>query len=232
MKSTEYMEIRNALILLTKISGVFPVTRKSGINLEKRVAKIKGDEREDLKVLATGVAAALAARKSSWISEEEFGMGHLDLKPAPSPAKSLASIVPISNGSVINSSQNENAGSRNVALGNQLSDSATSVKEIARAKAADGRSESVTHMKLDSAQPKQRGGQSANGADLHSITPAIQSGNSRPVGIQKTVDEHLKGVPDENMVKVTSKVSIESEVWFLYVIMVWYIRPMLLVGTG
>jgi len=46
------------------------------------VAKLKGDEREDLKVLATGVAAALAARKSSWLSEEEFGMGHIDLKPA------------------------------------------------------------------------------------------------------------------------------------------------------
>lgn len=28
-----------------------------------QVAKIKSDEREDLKVLATGVAAALAARK-------------------------------------------------------------------------------------------------------------------------------------------------------------------------
>lgn len=28
-----------------------------------QVAKIKGEEREDLKVLATGVAAALAARK-------------------------------------------------------------------------------------------------------------------------------------------------------------------------
>jgi THO complex subunit 2 len=72
------------------------------------VGKLKGDEREDLKVLATGVAAALAARKvshcfvppsppptpsgytkvmfhimqSSWLSEEDFGMGHLDLKPA------------------------------------------------------------------------------------------------------------------------------------------------------
>lgn len=37
LESTEYMEIRNALIMLTKISSVFPVTRKSGINLEKRV---------------------------------------------------------------------------------------------------------------------------------------------------------------------------------------------------
>jgi THO complex subunit 2 len=87
MESKEYMEIRNALIVLTKISSVFPVLRKSGINLEKRVsqlsviihvmllanfsdlfdqvAKLKGDEREDLKVLAMGVAAALAARKVS-----------------------------------------------------------------------------------------------------------------------------------------------------------------------
>ncbi|XP_062113290.1 THO complex subunit 2 isoform X2 [Humulus lupulus] len=86
LESSEYMEIRNSLILLTKISSVFPVTRKSGINLEKRVSKIKSDEREDLKVLATGVAAALAARKPSWVTDEEFGMGYLELKPAPSLA--------------------------------------------------------------------------------------------------------------------------------------------------
>jgi hypothetical protein len=36
-------------------------------NLFDQVAKLKGDEREDLKVLATGVAAALAARKVSSI---------------------------------------------------------------------------------------------------------------------------------------------------------------------
>jgi hypothetical protein len=34
------MEIRNALIVLTKISGVFPVLRKSGVNLEKRVSQL------------------------------------------------------------------------------------------------------------------------------------------------------------------------------------------------
>lgn len=36
------MEIRNSLIMLTKISSVFPVTRKSGINLEKRVTYLNG----------------------------------------------------------------------------------------------------------------------------------------------------------------------------------------------
>jgi hypothetical protein len=40
MESKEYMEIRNALIVLTKISNVFPVIRKSGVNLEKRVSPL------------------------------------------------------------------------------------------------------------------------------------------------------------------------------------------------
>ncbi|KAJ3678301.1 hypothetical protein LUZ60_002104 [Juncus effusus] len=87
LESNEYMEIRNALIVLTKISSVFPVLRKSGVTLEKRVAKIKADEREDLKVLATSVAAALASRKSTWVAEEVFCMGYVDLKPAASPKK-------------------------------------------------------------------------------------------------------------------------------------------------
>jgi predicted AAA+ superfamily ATPase len=37
MESKEYMEIRNALTVLTKITSIFPVMRKSGINIEKRV---------------------------------------------------------------------------------------------------------------------------------------------------------------------------------------------------
>ncbi|KAL0695455.1 hypothetical protein Bca4012_062635 [Brassica carinata] len=38
LESNEYMEICNALILLTQISGVFPVTRKTGYNIEKRAS--------------------------------------------------------------------------------------------------------------------------------------------------------------------------------------------------
>ncbi|GER41251.1 THO complex subunit [Striga asiatica] len=123
LESTEYMEIRNALIMLTKISSVFPVTRKSGINLEKRVAKIKSDEREDLKVLATGVAAALAAKKPSWVTDEEFGMGYLDLKPAPVPASKplSANVGALQNGAGPSSSQAEQVGGRTATSGS-LSD--------------------------------------------------------------------------------------------------------------
>ncbi|KAK4423361.1 THO complex subunit [Sesamum alatum] len=134
LESAEYMEIRNALIMLTKISGVFPVTRKSGINLEKRVAKIKSDEREDLKVLATGVAAALAARKPSWVTDEEFGMGYLDIKPAPAPAsKSLsANATAVQNGAGLSVSQAEQMGGRSVSAGSLHSDTGNAIRDPRR----------------------------------------------------------------------------------------------------
>ncbi|KAG9443939.1 hypothetical protein H6P81_015279 [Aristolochia fimbriata] len=186
LESNEYMEIRNALIMLTKISGVFPVTRKSGINLEKRVAKIKGDEREDLKVLATGVAAALASRKSSWVSEEEFCMGQVDLKPGVSPAK----MVSMQNGSSLSVPSAENA-----ILKSQASQS-ESASGVPRPKPVDvrlDRSESSA-LKPDSGQGKTRSGTLANGGDVQSaILPA-------------------KGAQDENMIKFNPKTAGESEV--------------------
>ncbi|KAJ4710125.1 THO complex subunit 2 [Melia azedarach] len=209
LESTEYMEIRNALILLTKISGVFPVTRKSGINLEKRVAKIKSDEREDLKVLATGVAAALAARKSLWVTDEEFGMGYLELKPAPSLAsKSISGNSALQNGSAHNVPPGE-PGAGKAATVAQHTDSGNSVKDqIPRTKASDGRlerTESLSHVKADQGHPKLKGGSLTNGSDVHSATPSAAAGASKLVENQKQVDE------DENMAKVASKNSTESE---------------------
>ncbi|XP_020090049.1 THO complex subunit 2 isoform X2 [Ananas comosus] len=172
LESTEYMEIRNALIVLTKISSVFPVIRKSGINIEKRVAKIKGDEREDLKVLATGVAAALAARKSSWVSEEEFGMGHIDLKPSASPAKALT--------------------------GNQAIDPLNAAKDpMARMKSSDSRaekSEGAMLPKSDISQQK-RGGMSANGHDHSSPAP------SKPSGVEVGSEEPVTKASQKSMVE-------------------------------
>ncbi|KAK2995185.1 hypothetical protein RJ640_005775 [Escallonia rubra] len=215
LESTEYMEIRNALILLTKISNVFPVTRKSGINLEKRVAKIKSDEREDLKVLATGVAAALAARKPSWVTEEEFGMGYLDLKPAPSLAsKPLAvNVAAAQNGPGVNTSQNESAGGRIVGT-SQHSDFGNSVKEpLVRTKPVDGRLERTesTSLKSDTGHGKLKGGSLANGSDSPSTVPsAAQAGVSRSVDNQKQLDELANKTSDDN-VKVAVKTTVESE---------------------
>ncbi|OMO88902.1 hypothetical protein CCACVL1_08125 [Corchorus capsularis] len=210
LESTEYMEIRNALIMLTKISGVFPVTRKSGINLEKRVAKIKSDEREDLKVLATGVAAALAARKSSWVTDEEFGMGYLELKPASSLASKFAAsnTVSVPNGSSVNVSQIEAAGGRSVAQGpdgNMIKD------QIPRTK-SDGRLERVENVPPGKSELKTKGGISANGSDSQSSVPLATShaGTSKSLENQKQLDESSNKM-DEHAVKVPAKNPAELE---------------------
>ncbi|PON53679.1 THO complex [Trema orientale] len=212
LESTEYMEIRNSLIILTKISGVFPVTRKSGINLEKRVSKIKSDEREDLKVLATGVAAALAARKPSWVTDEEFGMGYLELKPAPSSLaakSSVGNLVAIQSGSAINVSQNEYAGVKT-----NVSDSSNSVKDqMLKARPADGRTErteGVSNMKSDPGNVKLKGGSLINGTDAQSAMPSAGLSSGKSLENQKQVDESINR-PDENLGKVAPKNSSEPE---------------------
>lgn len=196
LESTEYMEIRNALILLTKISSVFPVTRKSGINIEKRVAKIKSDEREDLKVLATSVGAALAARKPSWVTEEEFGMGYLELKPAPSVASKSA--TGNSSGGV---SQGEPPVGRVTSEGQPLDSGTPQKDQTLRTKPIDGRVES------SSSNARLKGGPVANGSDM--LASTVQGATSR--SSEKPLDEPPNKIMDENVAKVTIKASTESE---------------------
>ncbi|KAL0698843.1 hypothetical protein Bca4012_054965 [Brassica carinata] len=227
LESNEYMEIRNALIMLTKISGVFPVTRKTGYNIEKRastylldslklvlcvlllfhvlffvrrlmspflvdlvsqVAKIKNDEREDLKVLATGVAAALAARKSSWVTDEEFGMGFLELKAPPVH-------TPSQNGLVGGVSQGDSTGGRSSV--NQQPESGAK-DQLSKTKTT-GRTENIPS-KSDHGQPKSKGSYPSD---------AQQSMSKKPMD-QKETDESPR-ISDENPGKAGSKYS-ESEV--------------------
>uniref|UniRef100_A0A0D9V9I6 THO complex subunit 2 n=1 Tax=Leersia perrieri TaxID=77586 RepID=A0A0D9V9I6_9ORYZ len=191
MESKEYMEIRNALIVLTKISSIFPVIRKSGVNLEKRVAKLKGDEREDLKVLATGVAAALASRKSSWLSEEEFGMGLLELKQGP------AKNVP----------------------GNQSTDPLTAKNQSVRAKSIEGRHERSEGVMRPDAQQK-KNVLSANGSDNQIPSSSAQGkgvirGSDEPpklisdegVKVSKPTAESETRVPQKRVAHNPGKVS-------------------------
>lgn len=136
--------------------------------------------------------------QSFWVTDEEFGMGYLELKPAPSLAsKSLSGNVVAVQGSAINVSQSEPG------TGNSVKD------HISRAKPGDGRlerTESISHVKSDNV--KLKGSSLTNGSDIHSSVPstAVQAEMSRVVENQKQVDE------DENMAKVAMKNSAESEV--------------------
>lgn len=159
-------------------------------------------------------------------------MGYLELKPAPSLAsKSISGNSALQNGSAHNVPPGE-PGAGKAATVAQHTDSGNSVKDqIPRTKASDGRlerTESLSHVKADQGHPKLKGGSLTNGSDVHSATPSAAAGASKLVENQKQVDE------DENMAKVASKNSTESEVLSKSHCCVWIsiflIRSVLLVG--
>lgn len=154
----------------------------------------------------------------SWVTDEEFGNGYLDSKPAPSLSSKSASgnSVPAQSSSAIKLSQSEPAGGKTVATATQHSDS---VKDhILKSKPADGRlerTESVTIVKPDPGIVKLKVGLLVNGADAQSSLPSatVQSGSgtSRSTENPKQVDESTRTL-DENMAKVAPKNSTDPEV--------------------
>ncbi|RZC14072.1 THO complex subunit 2 isoform B [Glycine soja] len=168
-----------------------------------KVAKIKSDEREDLKVLATGVAAALAARKPSWVTDEEFGMGYLELKPSPSMTKSSAgNSATVQSGINLNVSQTESVSGKHVDSGNTVKDQAI------RTKTVDGKSErieSITVTKSDAGHIKLKSSSMVNGLDAQSsMAPSsVQSGMPKSMENPKQVEESINRASDEHGTRST-----------------------------
>ncbi|MCH79592.1 THO complex subunit 2-like, partial [Trifolium medium] len=170
------------LIMLTKISSIFPVTRRSGVNLERQVAKIKSDVREDLKVLATGVAAALVTRKL-----------------ASSMTKSAAgNSAAVQSGIGLHVSQTESAREKHLDSGNIVKD------RTVKTKTADGKSErteSFTATKSDSGHVKLKGSSMVNGLNAQSSLPAGQSRALRSAENPTQVAEFISRAPDEHVTR-------------------------------
>ncbi|KAF8572258.1 hypothetical protein P879_00812 [Paragonimus westermani] len=75
LESGSYVQIRNALIILTRILPQYPRILQFGSAVERRVLKLKEEEKDrrpDLKALAFSYAGLLLPRKAKWVSEEEF----------------------------------------------------------------------------------------------------------------------------------------------------------------
>ena len=71
--STEYMRIRNAIIILTRINGHFPRINRHGDRMAKIIGSVREEEsREDLKVLAIRYSAMLSVGKAKWVDESQF----------------------------------------------------------------------------------------------------------------------------------------------------------------
>ena len=73
LESKEYMQLRNGMIILDKISKVFPVMSFMGAEFEKAVKLIEQTEdRADVKQMARSYYAKLRIRKPAWIPAKKF----------------------------------------------------------------------------------------------------------------------------------------------------------------
>lgn len=133
----------------------------------------------------------------SWVTDEEFGMGYLELKPAPAVTKSSAgNSATVHSGMNLNVSQTESASGKHVDSGNTAKD------QVIRTKTADGKSErteSMTVTKSDSGHTKVKSGSMINGLDAQtSSTLSIQSGVSKSMENSKQVEESINRPSDEH----------------------------------
>jgi hypothetical protein len=94
LESEDYIQMRNALIVLTKIAPQFPKINTFSMALEKRIEKIKSiekDKRQDIYTLAVVYSGLLKQKKQNMIDESKF---HIKEMPTQSITKSGNSAVP------------------------------------------------------------------------------------------------------------------------------------------
>ncbi|XP_050443418.1 THO complex subunit 2 isoform X2 [Adelges cooleyi] len=75
LESKDYVQIRNSLIILIKIVNHFPVLTKLATLIDKKVEKVREDEKEkrqDLYTLATSYCGLLKGRSSQFLKEADF----------------------------------------------------------------------------------------------------------------------------------------------------------------
>ncbi|XP_022086856.1 THO complex subunit 2-like isoform X2 [Acanthaster planci] len=97
LESKDYTQIRNTLILLTKILTFFPLVLNLSAVLEKRVDKIRleeKDKRPDLFALAMGYSGLLKARKPHMIAEDQFHSKDTKAQPTSAATSKKASAQP------------------------------------------------------------------------------------------------------------------------------------------
>jgi cell division septation protein DedD len=73
LESKDYIKMRNAIVVLDKISDYFPIIKQIGMHIEGKMAGIlQAESREDLKLLLTRYDASLKRNSSKWIPIEQF----------------------------------------------------------------------------------------------------------------------------------------------------------------
>lgn len=111
LESKDYMQIRNALIILMRILPHFPLLQKLSQIIEKYVLRVIEDEknkRQDLFVLASSYIGQLKTRANDMMKEADFH------QISDKPAKSSPDTAKVVNGNTTSASSTPSNGNQMV----------------------------------------------------------------------------------------------------------------------
>lgn len=123
LQSEEYIQMRNSLIILTKIASHYPKLTGFASALEKQVEKIKQkerDKRQDIFTLASAYLGQLKLRKSNMIDESKFHLKEEKKPAANEPSAPAVSSTPKNVSSSNKTSTSSKESSNKSTSGNKL----------------------------------------------------------------------------------------------------------------
>ncbi|XP_071489382.1 THO complex subunit 2-like [Diadema antillarum] len=182
LESKEYTQIRNTLILLTKILPYFPLVQNLGQVLEKRVDKIKVEEKEkrpDIYALAMGYSGQLKARRPAMIPEDKF---HFKEKPNVAAAPASQSAEATGGKSASSASNTSISGSQSSTLVNGVSSKEDQGKDMDHS--AEKSSSSKTSSSRDSSSKSSSGTKSSKSASSSQVTGKSSASKSNSATVK------------------------------------------------
>ncbi|KAK4046542.1 THO2 plays a role in transcriptional elongation [Microbotryomycetes sp. JL201] len=122
LESSDYMAIKNAVLVFTKLAPVYPLVYSDGMKLDKAVSDhLATEKREDLTILAQGYKAILTKRRKTWLGQPAKAGS---ASPAPSKASTPGPSEPHAVEPVSKVESTESTKDQSVPAGPALSSSA------------------------------------------------------------------------------------------------------------
>ncbi|XP_077862660.1 THO complex subunit 2-like [Saccoglossus kowalevskii] len=181
LESHEYVQIRNTLIVLTKILQYYPMVQNLGQALERRVDKIRQEEkdkRKDIFALAMGYSGQLKSRKGSMIPEHQFHQKEKENQPKSTTQSSSQQNGPVTKPDAVSQSSGTAAAVSSHSTGSSLNPEARSFTSKTD-KTKDGAVKSSSSVSTSSKSQPSKGNSAGSGKTSYSSSERKSTGSTK-----------------------------------------------------
>ncbi|XP_028517932.1 THO complex subunit 2 isoform X2 [Exaiptasia diaphana] len=186
LESKDYTQIRNTIMVLTKILPFYPKVLNLGQALERRIDKICEEEKEkrqDIYTLAMGYSGQLKSKKKEMVAESDF---HRKEKPAPPPTTTTSnndsSAVTVKQEKTDNQATSNSTSDTKVTVKTEPADSTTTAKPKAtvsvKKETENKKSSSPSVVKTENSSSQEKSKTTSSKSGTSTPTPRRNSNDS------------------------------------------------------